>query len=193
MLEYLSSHVYLMALAIFLARICDVSLGTVRTIIVFRGYRLLAAMIGFFEVSIWLLAASRVLSNLNEWPLIIGYAGGFATGNMVGIWLESKLAIGSVVVRVFSYHPALELAKLLRSRDYFVTEVAGKNAEDLAVQVVFVVTKRRELSQLLALIDASDANAVYTVEDVRRLHQGAMQQSGSQHRQKWWNLVNKRK
>ena len=98
-MDVLDTYPWILPLAIFLARIVDVSLGTFRTIVVFRGYRALAAIIGFFELIIWTLASAQVLGNLDKWYLVIAYAGGFGTGNYVGIWLESKLAIGSEMVR----------------------------------------------------------------------------------------------
>jgi uncharacterized protein YebE (UPF0316 family) len=89
---------WLLALAIFSARIVDVSLGTLRTIVVFRGYPIVAAVLGFFEILVWLVAAGQVFQNLGAWYLAIAYAGGFAAGNIVGMWFESKLAMGSELV-----------------------------------------------------------------------------------------------
>jgi uncharacterized protein YebE (UPF0316 family) len=79
---------------IFIARVADVSLGTFRTIVVFRGKKILASLIGFFEISIWLLAASQVFTNLDQWNCGLAYAGGFAVGNYVGISIEGKFSIG---------------------------------------------------------------------------------------------------
>ena len=98
---------WLLAIAIFTARVTDVSLGTVRTIMVFRSRRLLASAIGFVESVIWVLAISQIVGNLDHWYLIAAYAAGFATGNYVGIWVEAKLAIGHELVRVVSYRSEL--------------------------------------------------------------------------------------
>lgn len=193
--EFLTSHGWAMALAIFLARICDVSMGTVRVIMVFRGYRVMAALIGFFEVSIWLLAAGKVLGNLDAWYLIVAYAGGFATGNMLGIWLESKLAVGSVVVRAFSAKKDIQLPQLLRANSFHVTEVDGRGgSQDVPVRVIFIVAKRRRLPELLRLIESSDPAVFYTVEDLRRVRESVQDSPVKQrHRHRWWNMGAKKK
>lgn len=193
-MEFLNSHPFFFALAIFLARICDVSLGTVRTIIVFRGYRLLAAIIGFLEVTIWIMAAGQVLKNfdVSKWYLVVGYAAGYATGNIVGIWLESKLAIGNTIVRVFSRN--LEspiIATLLPEQDFFVTEVVGQSADEKPLRIVFVVSKRKDLPRLLKLIKTSDPDAFYTIEDIRSLHEGIYPKKNHAH-SFWWTIVSKR-
>src|SRR5512136_1275959 len=87
---------------IFCARICDVSLGTIRVIFVSRGYRYLAPVLGFFEISIWLLAIGQIMRNLNNWTAYLAYAAGFALGTFVGITLEERLSIGMVIVRVIT-------------------------------------------------------------------------------------------
>lgn len=171
-MEFLNAHPWLLALLIFLARITDVSLGTVRTIMVFRGYRLISAMIGFCEVLIWIIAVGHVMKNLTHWYLIISYAAGFATGNMVGIWLEAKLAIGNAVVRVISENPEIQMSERLRERDYVVTEVYGKGSGPLPVEISFIAEKRRGIPALLQLIEEIDPDAFYTVEDIRTLHNG---------------------
>jgi uncharacterized protein YebE (UPF0316 family) len=91
----------ILPLLIFAARICDVTLGTLRIIFVSRGKKLLAPLLGFFEVSIWLLAISQIMQNLNNPVCFLAYAGGFAMGNFVGILIEDKLAMGILVIRIF--------------------------------------------------------------------------------------------
>ncbi|HPA70469.1 MAG TPA: DUF5698 domain-containing protein, partial [Bacteroidales bacterium] len=96
-MEHLNTEIVnylLLPLFIFLARIFDVSLGTLRIIFVTKGMRIIAPLVGFFEVLIWLLAISRIMQDLDNWVSYIAYAGGFATGNFVGMYLEERLAIG---------------------------------------------------------------------------------------------------
>ena len=169
-MDILNDYPLLLAAVIFLARIIDVSLGTLRTILVFKSYRILAALIGFFEVLIWLIAAGKVIQNLDSWYLAIAYAAGFATGNIVGIWLEAKLAMGSELIRAVSENREIALANRLREHDYSVIEIAGRGENDVPVEVLLVVEKRRKLPQLLRMITQIDPEAVFTISDVKRQH-----------------------
>src|SRR5690606_19393935 len=105
-------------LLIFLARLCDVSLGTVRIIFVSKGYKTFAACIGFFEVLIWILAISNVMQRLDNWVYYVAYAAGFATGNYVGMLLDEKMAIGYEMIRVITKAEANELVQVLRNEGY---------------------------------------------------------------------------
>jgi uncharacterized protein YebE (UPF0316 family) len=167
-LEYLQANPWLLAIAIFVARVLDVSIGTVRTIIVFRGHRYWAAALGFAEVLIWLVAAAQVFQNLDVWYLAIAYAGGFAAGNVVGIALEARLAIGLELVRVVSETRHVALSEHLRDAGYSVTELSGHGESGLPVEVLLVVEKRRRVPALLDAIHAADPKALWTLSDVRR-------------------------
>src|SRR5665648_86798 len=100
---------FILPALIFIARIMDVSLGTIRIIFVIRGQKLLATLLGFFEIMIWLLAIGQIFQNLTDITYYIAYAGGFAAGNYVGIYLESKLALGTLAVRIITVKDALSL------------------------------------------------------------------------------------
>lgn len=167
LMELLDAYPWILAVAIFLARVVDVSLGTVRTILVFRSHRFLAAAIGFVEILIWLAAAGQVFKNLDAWYLAVAYAGGFAAGNAAGIWLESKLAIGSELVRAISRNPEVHLAESLRVAGYSVTEIPGTGDDGQPVEVLLVVERRRQVPALLGLITESDPGAVWTINDVK--------------------------
>lgn len=162
----------ILALAIFVARIMDVSLGTVRTIVVFRGHRALAAVIGFFEIIIWVLAAGQVLKNLDAWYLIVAYAGGFGAGNYIGIWLEAKLAIGREMVSAISYRADGGLARLLRERGFRAIDVDADMGRGPAVDLVITVTQRRRVPELLRTILEADPEAQYSVSDTKMVHEG---------------------
>lgn len=127
-MPYLSAlPVWTLAAAIFLLRIVDVSIGTVRTISVVHGRVKLAVFLGFFELLIWTAAVSQVILGLSEYPLlIVAYAGGYAVGNAVGITIERRLAIGSCVVRVLSDSKGSEVAAALRSLAEHVTSFLGE-------------------------------------------------------------------
>lgn len=159
---------WLLVPLIFLARVTDVSLGTVRTILVFRGRPYTAALIGFFEILIWLMAAGKVIQNLDRWYLAIAYAGGFAIGNIVGIYVESKLALGSELIRAISRDFKVELGDQLHRLGYTVTSIPGKDAKLNVVEVLLVVEKRRNVPQLIERILEIDPAAICTISDIKR-------------------------
>jgi uncharacterized protein YebE (UPF0316 family) len=165
-------HPVLLALAIFFARIMDVSLGTVRTIVVFRGHRLLAAVIGFFEIIIWVVAAGQVLQNLDAWYLVVAYAGGFGAGNYIGIWMESKLAMGREMVSAISFRADGGLARLLRERGFRAIDVDADMGRGPPVDLVITVTRRRRVPELLQTILEADPEAQYSVSDIKMAHEG---------------------
>lgn len=166
MMDPLHASPVVLALAIFVARILDVSLGTLRTILVFRSYRVFASTLGFVEVVIWVIAASQVLQDLNRWYLVVAYAGGFATGNAVGMWLESKLAVGTELVRAISESREVRLAQRLREANYSVIELAGTDGR-VPVEVLLINERRRKIPGLLRTIEAIDPDAVCTISDIR--------------------------
>ncbi len=160
----------LLALGIFLARIADVSMGTVRILVGFRGYRLLAAVIGFCEAAIWVVAASKVIQHLDAWYLVVAYAGGFAAGNYLGLTLERRLAVGRELARIISYRPDSALAQELTRRGWPVVELHGTRRNHEPVEVMYVVAARRRMPELLALVRQFDPEALYTITDVKSCH-----------------------
>jgi len=168
MLEFLQQHPLWLALAIFLARVADVSLGTLRTIVVFKGYRLLAAALGFAEVMIWLYAAGQVIRNLDSWYLTVAYAGGFAVGNIVGSVVEGKLAMGLELVRVLNHDPEGSLAAELLARGYEVTALPGVENGKVPVEILLITERRRRVPALLRTLATLDPDAVCTVNDVKQ-------------------------
>lgn len=160
-----------LAIAVFLARIVDVSLATFRTIMVFRGQRVIAATIGFFEVLIWMVAVSSVIANLDRWFLIVAYAAGFATGNFIGMVVESRIAFGAELVRTVSTMASGGLAQALHGYGWNPVTVAGVEPGKTAVEVVLVVTPRRRVQELISLIQRLDPRAVSTTTDIRAIHE----------------------
>lgn len=167
-METLNLSIWALAPLIFLARVADVSLGTVRILVGFRGYRTVATLIGFCEALIWVLAVRQVLLHLDSQPwLAVAYASGFAAGNFLGITLERRLAVGRELVRVISYRNDDLLSDFLRDRGYRVVELAGTRRNAKPVQVIFVVERRKKMPALLALIRDYDPEAICTVTDVK--------------------------
>lgn len=153
-------------LFIFCARVMDVSIGTLRTICVVRGMRFTAAILGFFEVSIWVTAISGVLSHLDHWYNIVAYASGFATGNIIGIYIEQKLAMGMQMIRLISRSQSAAVAAGLRLAGYAVTEVKGQGLQG-QVSISFVVAARKEAPTVMKVASRIDPEVVSTVEDIR--------------------------
>jgi uncharacterized protein YebE (UPF0316 family) len=172
LVAWLDLHPLFWPLFIFCARVVDVSIGTLRTICVVRGMRITAAVLGFFEVSIWVTAISGVLRHMDHWYNIMAYAGGFATGNALGILIEQKVAIGMQMIRVISRSQSAAVAAGLRLAGYAVTEVKGQGLHG-QVSISFVVAPRKQTPQVIQVAHSIDPEAVSTVEDVRsaRLHQ----------------------
>jgi uncharacterized protein YebE (UPF0316 family) len=159
------------ALLIFSLRVVDVSMGTVRTIMIMRGMRKWAALIGFVEVSIWVMAISRVIGNVDNVLSVIGYGGGFATGTLLGMWIENKLALGHVDIRIISMTKGQEIARQIRRAGYGATQIQAEGQSG-PVYVTSVVTPRRQMSDVIRLVNKVDATAFVTVEEARRIVRG---------------------
>lgn len=158
-------------LLIFLLRIGDVSLATLRILLAMRNQRALVPILGFIEVLIWIFAVGNAIRNLNSGWHLLGYAGGFAAGNMLGLWLEEKLAIGLAIVRVMSRHGGVEIASALRELGYGVTEYSG-HGRDGNVEIVDTVVRRREVAAVLRQVDYWDPEAFVMVEEPRSVRHG---------------------
>lgn len=155
----------LTCLLVFLARIGDVSLGTLRVVMVTQGRRGRAATLGFFEVLIWVFAVSSVLANLRNPAFAVAYALGFATGNYVGLTVERWVAFGRQVVRVFSRRGD-EIAEQLRASGYRVTLFEGRG-RDGPVHSLYTETERRSVPTLLGQARRIDPACYYVVDDIR--------------------------
>ena len=164
-------HPLLGGLLIFCLRLIDVSMGTVRILMAVRGRRLLAGMIGFFEVTIFLVAISQVVTNIGNWWNVLAYAGGFAVGTIVGMTIERKLAIGLAEVDIVSMGKGTEVAQALRTEGYGATEFLGVGQSDI-VSMVRTVVRRREVPAVVATANAMDEKAFITVQDMQSAFRG---------------------
>lgn len=163
--------VYLLPLLIFSLRVVDMSLDTLRVLFVIRGKKPLAWILGFAESLLWVIAITSVLSNLNNLWNIVGYAAGFATGNVVGMLIEERLAIGHGHMRIISSRRGPAIAEALRDAGYAATELSGRG-RDGTVSVISASVRRRDALSVQNEIYAIDANAFITIEDIRPLHRG---------------------
>lgn len=158
-------------LLIILARIIDVTLGTMRIIYISRGMKFLAPLFGFFEILVWLVAIGQIMRNLNNPVYYLAYAVGFATGNLIGIFLEERLAVGRVILRIITQKDATELVKHLRASGYGVTTVAAEGATG-PVKLLFTVIDRDKTKSVVESVQAYNPKAFYSIEDVRLVKEG---------------------
>lgn len=173
--------VSLLPLIIFLARIGDVSLGTMRIIFLARGMKFVSSVLGFFEVLIWLMAVSQVIQNLTTPTMYIAYAAGYATGNYVGLLIERTLAIGTVMVRIITRRDASRLVERLQQDEFGITHLHVDDSLG-KVHILLMVLKRRDLEDVLRITQEMHPQAFMTVEDVREARDAIF----PSRRAKWW-------
>ena len=171
MLDFSTFSWLILPLLIFLARVADVSLGTIRVIFISRGLKYFATLMGFFEILIWLLAIGQIMKNLSSPACYIAYACGFAMGNFVGIWIAEKLSLGVVLIRVITGKDASELLDHLKISDYGVTCVDGHGSAG-QVKIIFTIVPRREVSGVVDLIKQFNPHAFYSIEEVGFVEKG---------------------
>ncbi|MCB2154229.1 DUF2179 domain-containing protein [bacterium] len=153
---------------VFIARIMDVSIGTVRIITVTKGHKALSAVLGFCEVTIWIFAVSAVIVNIREslWT-VFAYASGFSVGTLVGMVIEEKLAIGTQVIRIVNRTSEFDLSELLRQKGFMVTKVEAAGGLGPS-ELCFLVVPRKRTQSVLDVVEQNCPSAFITVEDVRR-------------------------
>lgn len=156
---------------IFLARLCDVPLSTLRIILLSRGLKRAAPLVGFFEALIWLLAIGQVMQHLDRWTNYLAYAGGFAAGTWVGILVESRLALGLLAVRIITQEDAADLIERLRAEKFGVTDFAARGLAG-NVRLIFTVIHRKDQGQVLEIIRTIHPKAFVSVSDVRSVSEG---------------------
>lgn len=150
---------------IFIARILDVSLQTIRIIAISRNIRWLAPLVGFFEVFIWLVAIGQIMKNYSHIMTYVAYSAGFAAGTLIGMIITEKLSLGNVLIRIITQSGADPLKQSLKGHKFGYTVIAGQGAEG-PVEVIFSVIRRHKLDFILSEIQSKLPNAFYTVEDV---------------------------
>ncbi|MBN1687675.1 MAG: DUF2179 domain-containing protein [Candidatus Omnitrophica bacterium] len=156
------------ALLIFFLRVTDVSLGTVRMVMVTRGHRLTAAAIGFFEITIWVVAVSKVISHLTNWFYVFGYSGGFAAGTLCGMFLVEKLAIGYVMIKIVSSEKGKEVTEAIRQGGHGATMTQAQGYAG-HVSLINVVVSRKYVPDVIEIAKKIDENIFLIVEDVPKV------------------------
>lgn len=163
---------------IFFARIMDQTIGTMRLIFLSKGMKYIAPFLGFFEVIIWLLAVGQIMQHLDNWLSYIAYGAGFATGNFIGMLLEEKLSLGTVIIRVILSRQSPELIAELKSQKFGLTLVDAEGSKG-SVKLIFSIIRRKELKNFIDTLHQFNPNAFYTVEEVKSANEGIFRQSGS--------------
>lgn len=153
------------AVLIFVARVVDVTFGTLRTAYVVRGKRAFAFLFGFVEVLVWVVVVVKVVTNLDHPIYYVVFALGFATGTVVGITVEGWFAIGDQVVRIFT-PTATSLAAAMRERGFRFTEFSGIGTGG-PVSLLFIQVPRRKTDAVIEMVRGIDPTCFYTVDDVR--------------------------
>ena len=171
MTELLEQYPYLLPIMIFFGRICDVTLGTLRIIFVSNGKRTIAPIIGFFEVFIWIVIISQILARANDLVAYLSYAAGYATGTYAGMLIESKLAFGVLLYRVYTRKNGRELVSMLSKNGFGATLVHAEGSID-KVDVIETIVSRQKMKKVESLINDFDENAFYVTEDVRTTQNG---------------------
>ncbi len=167
----------ILPLLIFIARILDQSIGTLRLIFISKGFKYLAPLVGFFESIIWLLAVSQIIQHLDNFACYIAYGGGFATGNYVGMLLEEKISIGKVLVRIVPKKDTSLLVDAMKEKRYGLTLMEATGSQG-PVNVIISIINRKDLFDLVGLINHFNPNAFYTIEDVRSVKEGVFPITG---------------
>jgi uncharacterized protein YebE (UPF0316 family) len=161
-------HFVVLPFLIFLARIVDVSINTLRIIYMLHGKKLVAPILGFFEALVWIVVISQVFQNLGSPATYFAYAAGFGMGIFVGMLIEDRLAIGRVVVRVITQKDDAELIQFMKEKNMRYSNVAA-DSENGAVNILFTVIKREDLKVTLQAVKRFNPQAFYTVEGVKKV------------------------
>lgn len=158
-------------LFVFFARVADVSMGTFRIILISRGYIRIAPLLGFFEILIWITALGHVLNNLTGVTSYVAYAAGFATGNYVGMKLESLISIGYQSIRIITTEKITALPLILREEGFGITTVAARGMKG-EVQLIYTTAAKSKVKKLLSIVEELEPKAFVTIEDVRAYRSG---------------------
>jgi len=165
-------HIWIgLPLLVFVARVIDVTLGTLRIIFIARGKKYLAPLLGFVEVFIWIAVVAQIVRGVNDLVTYLAYAAGFAAGNYIGIYIEDRLALGAQVIRIIIPVGAEQLISHLHEAGYGVTQVDGQGSHG-QVKLIYTVVKRKDIPIVLEIIHQTHPHAFLSIEDVRSTQEG---------------------
>lgn len=164
-------NIVLIAILIFLSRIVDVTIGTIRIIYISRGQKIIPAILGFFEAMIWIIVISQVIQNLTNITYYFAYAGGFAVGNFMGILLVEKFSENVLLIRIITATKVKELAEALKNCQVGLTEIKGQGF-DQEVSVIFTIINKGCEKKVINTIQTINPEAFYTIESINEVSKG---------------------
>ncbi len=171
MFDFLDVYPWLLPIIIFFGRICDVTLGTLRIIFVSKGERYKAPIVGFFEVFIWIVIISQIISRANDLASYLSYAAGYAAGNYIGILVENKIAFGYQLFRIYTKKDGHDLVKLLNKEGFGSTFIRGEGVVS-EVDIIETAVSRKGSERVIQIINQFDPHAFYLIEDIRSKQKG---------------------
>lgn len=169
------------ATLVFVARVVDVALGTLRIALVSRGVKRAAPLVGFFEILVWLTAFTQVVRNLDQPLHYLAFAGGYATGTWLGLVLEERLALGLYAVRIITKEDAEDLIETLGEHHFGMTTFAARGLRG-QVRLILTIIRRRDLGKVQDAVREKHPGAFVSVSDVRLVSEGYLLQSAPAHR-----------
>ena len=165
-------------LLIFISRLGDVTMATLRHIFISKGLKKIVPILGFFEVLIWLVAMRQVFSHLDNLACFIAWAAGFSAGTYLGMYIEERLAIGTQIIRIITAEDIIPLTDTLKKRNQGITVVDGHGALG-PVKLIFTIVKRTNKKEVIELIHLYAPNAFYSIEDVKGSERGVFSDKGN--------------
>ncbi len=170
----------ILPLLICLSRMCDVTIGTIRHIFMHKGLKKAVPLLGFVEVLIWLIVIRSVMKNLDNWMCYIGWAGGFACGTMLGMYLEEKMALGLLVIRIITAQDCKSFIQAMKDSSHGMTVVDAQGAMG-PVKMIFTIVQRKQVKEIEGLIRIHNPSAFYSIEEVKNVNQGVFTNGGSKY------------
>ncbi len=166
-----STNVWLIALAIFILRVLNMALDTVRMLTVMRGMRTATWILGVIQTALFVLVFGSVINDLDNLINIAAYSVGFATGNVIGMMIEKRLAFGYINITIISSLRGQELAEKLRERGHAVTEIPARG-KDGTVEILECSVQRKLAKEVQETALEIDPKAFITSRDIQRVYHG---------------------
>ncbi|MEO8146100.1 MAG: DUF5698 domain-containing protein [Bacteroidia bacterium] len=170
-------HWAVMPLLIYLCRVSDVTLGTLRNLFLSKNLKQIVPVVGFFEVMIWLVAVSQVLKHMDNFMCYAGWGLGYATGIIIGIKIDERLGLGLQMLRIITNKDCDELVEALNKEDLGATVIDGKGAKG-PIKMVYLIIKRTDFKKVSTYIQLHNPDAFYTIEDVKEARRGVFPMAG---------------